>query len=276
MINLYHLKYFCDAYRAKSLMEASRANGVSHSAISQAIRSLESSLETKLLHHAKHRFDPTNEGEMLFQYAHGFFEGFEKISSLIKSSSNPFQGPLRIGYSHTIGTGIVDPHLVSFCQKHPLVEPKVFNQKSAALEQLLDSRTIDLGFGIENGNFVRFDRRPICSGNFVLAASKKFPPDLSRFLVGEKGREVTSLRLALKKMDFKPHFSEFQSWTIITELTQRGMGVGLMPDFIVQENAETLCQVHKNIELPCFELFAFFRAGTSLSPISKAFLDEFT
>lgn len=256
-------------------MEASRTNGVSHSAISQAIRSLESSLETKLLNHAKHRFDPTSEGEMLFQYAHGFFEGFEKISSSIKSSSNPYKGPLRIGYSHTIGTGIVDRHLANFCLKHQMVEPKVFNQKSAALEQLLDSRTIDLGFGIENGNFVRFDRRPICSGKFILAASRKNTPNLYRFLVGEKGREVTSLRSALKELDVQSHFSEFQSWTIITELAQRGMGVGLVPDFIVKEHEDTLFQVHKDIQLPSFDLFAFYRAGTTLSPISRAFLDEF-
>lgn len=276
MINLYHLKYFCDAYRSGSLIEASRVNGVSHSAVSQAIKSLESALETKLLHHAKHRFDPTHEGEMLFQYAHGLFEGFEKISNAIKVSDNPFDGPLRVGFSHTIGTGIVNKRLVSFCEKHPQVEPKVYNQKSGALEQLLDTRTIDIGFGIENGNFVRFDRHPICTGHFVLAASKKNKPNLYRFLVGDKGREVTSLRMTLKEMNIKAHYSEFQSWTVLSELAERGMGVALIPEFIVKEKSNTLNVVHPEIQLPSYELYAFYRSIGSLSPIAKAFLQEFT
>ena len=69
MFSNYHLKYFVDAATALSVSEAARVNRVSSSAISQAIRSLESHFEMSLLDHAKKRFILTPEGRHLLKGA---------------------------------------------------------------------------------------------------------------------------------------------------------------------------------------------------------------
>ncbi len=55
-MNLNHLKYFFDSATAQSLSRAAQQNRVSQSAISQAIRSIENSLDCSLIEHKRNRF----------------------------------------------------------------------------------------------------------------------------------------------------------------------------------------------------------------------------
>ncbi|MBX9769113.1 MAG: LysR family transcriptional regulator [Bdellovibrionales bacterium] len=273
MINLNHLKYFCDACRSKSLVRSAELNLVSHSAISQAIRNLERTLDVRLLHHAKKRFELTQEGEALFQQAYGLFEGFDKIFNLVRSDSNAPSGPLRLGFSHSLGAGIVNDRLNSFCAKYPLILPTISIGNSASLESLLESRKIDLGFGVEDGSLVRLEREALVTGRFVLVAGIN-QKTTNRFLVGDKGAEVLALRLALKKMKLDAQFVEIQSWSVIAELSGKGMGIGLVPEFILKARQAELIQIHEEIRLPRYQVCAFFRSRSALSSVARAFLKE--
>lgn len=103
MLNPYHLKYFCDACQNRSLSKSAEMNRVSHSAISQAIKSLELHLEVPLLLHARRKFQLTNAGELLFKEAAPI--EFEKISNSIKIRPLQDGGPLKIGISSSIASG---------------------------------------------------------------------------------------------------------------------------------------------------------------------------
>lgn len=274
MLNPYHLKYFCDACQTGSVIRSAEINRVSHSAVSQAIRSLESVLDKKLLHHAPRRFDLTNEGRVLFQHSKELFENFAKLYSVVQQSQSTISGPLRIGLSHSISKGLVSETLFRFCTDYELVEPKVSIGNSQSLEQLLESREIDLGFGMEDGSFVKFERKTIGKGRFVLACSKDCK-NKKQFLVGDKGSEVLALRSNLKKSNLQPRFLEIQSWSIIADLAESGLGIGLFPDFILKARKARLTQIHTDILLPRYELLAIFRSQNSLSPVSQAFLGYF-
>ena len=55
-MNIYHLKYFIDAARFQSVSLSAKENLVSHSAVSQAIKSLEAHFEVNLVFHSKRLF----------------------------------------------------------------------------------------------------------------------------------------------------------------------------------------------------------------------------
>jgi DNA-binding transcriptional LysR family regulator len=274
MLNPYHLKYFSDACSNGSLVKAAGINRVSHSAVSQAIRSLELALDTKLLFHGKRRFELTHEGRLLFLHSKEIFENFDRVFSLIQSANKKLSGPLRIGLSHSIAVGLLNDLIYRFCETNPLVEPNIFIGNAATLEQLLESRNIEIGFGVEDGRFVKFERRLIRRGHFVLGRSKNCK-DKTRFLVGDKGPEVLAIRAEFKKKKDSPQFIEIQSWSICADLAERGLGTALLPDFIVKSRKH-LTQVQTAFKLPRYELCAIFRALDTLSPVSRKFLSQFS
>lgn len=273
MINPYHLKYFCDACRNQSLVKSADVNRISHSAISQAIKSLENTLNTKLLFHGKRQFILTPEGHRLFEQSDDLFLSFEKVIHSVKSSL-AVAGPLPIGVSHSVAQGVINQTLTSFCLKKTEVDPKVFIGNSKSLEDLLLSRKIEIGFGIEDGSFVSFERTLIYSGRFVLVGNQR---GLKRncFLVGDKGTEVSVLRSIIKKSVSAPRFIEIQSWSLLLSLAQQGLGVAMVPDFLVKKKKMLLKSVYNEIKLPPYNLYAFYRSQEGLSVVAKSFLSEF-
>jgi DNA-binding transcriptional LysR family regulator len=266
MLNPYHLKYFYDACQNESLVKSAEINRISHSAVSQAIKSLENILDTKLLHHAKRKFSLTAPGELLFKESVNLFNSLERVVHSVKNV-DPLAGTLRIGVSHSLSNVVVD-------KIRSNIDCKIFIGNSSSLEALLLSRQIDIGFGIDDGSFVAFDRQFIKSGKFVLAGIKHCKYQ-DRFLMGDKGSEVASLRIALKKKLPEARFSEIQSWSVISKLAEEGMGIGLLPDFFLENKNAKLVRVHKDIKLPSYDLHAFFRNAESLSNLAKSFLSEF-
>lgn len=273
MLNPYHLRYFCDACSLGGLAKAAEMNRVSHSAVSQAIRSLENSLGAKLLNHAKRRFEPTNQGRILFQHAQLVIDDLERVTALVRSAERDLLGPLRVGVSHSVAVSFLNRRVVEFCKKHPSVQPNVYIGNSATLERLLESRAVEIGFGVEDGTLVKFDRRTLSHGQFVLAASR-YGKRPNPYIVGDKGLEVSALRAEIRKRKGREaKFFEVQSWSIIADMTAGGLGVGLLPDFVVRSRRDLRVLASK-LNLPAYQLCAFFRSPDNLSPVARAFLQR--
>jgi len=95
----------------------------------------------------------------------------------------------------------------------------------------------------------------------------------NHFLIGDKGKEVSALRSALKKTNsHNDHsFSEVQSWSIVADLAGKGLGVALLPDFILSARKD-LTRVLPKVNLPGYQMSAIFRSFESLPPVAKDFL----
>ena len=221
MINPFHLKYFYDSCQFSSISRAAELNRVSHSAVSQSIKAIEISMGVSLLQHSKRRFVLTSEGELLFQEAIKIFEAFENLTESINSKKNleSLFGTLKIGFSQSIAHALLMSKIVNFCNQNSNVHPQISIGNSNSLESLIDSRKIEIGFGIEDGSFAKFERQCIYKGNFILASSQPFK-NKETFLVGDKGSEVHTLRKYLKKQIPNAKFYEIQSWLIMSKLAE--------------------------------------------------------
>lgn len=275
MLNLHHLKYFRDAAASKSLISSAKTNRISHSAVSQAIRSLESQLGVPLLIHRKRSFELSVHGERLFRRSSALFDNLEDLVAGVQARTEKLGGPLRVGLSHSIGLSSFADRLASFCGKHPEAEPVIRIGNSQSLEKLLASREIELGFGMEDGRFSRYERAELQRGRFVLvkSKSKRLTRSADTFIVGDKGAEVAALGNLLRKSNPHAVFIEVESWEIIARLAQAGLGQGLVPDYVVKspQYRETLTANSKD-GLPGYQLCAFFRSERGMSPLARAFL----
>lgn len=271
MINLYHLRYFCDACRNRNMSAAARAHRVSHSAISQAVRGLESSLGQALLVHGKKQFRLTPAGEALHARAEEIFRAVDSLNSL-KGADRPLAGPVKIGVSMSIGAGPLGGALADFFARYPSIDPDITLGNSSALERLLAGREIELGFGVEDGSFASFERRLLRKGKFILA---KGPGKLSaspRFLLGDKGAEVRDLLGQLKRRP-GARIGRVQSWALAAQLASLNLGMALVPDFLLEAYPKLKPVAEPRVKLPGYELYAFYRDYDHLSAGARAFLD---
>ena len=185
MINLYHLKYFYDAVHAKSIAKAASQNRVSHPAVSQAIKSLESRLGVPLLIHAKRRFDVTPQGSILFKRAEALFQHLDETIHALIPENGVLRGPLAIGCSHSLGLSLGSKFFPDFCNENPEVDFSLRIGNSKSLEALLDSRTIEIGLGVARVKLISWETRDLKLHNSKDFSEHENPRhDSSKFKAG--------------------------------------------------------------------------------------------
>ncbi len=92
MINLSHLQFFCDAVAYGSISEAAKKNFVTQSAISQAIKKLETIFQTKLIFQNRHKLQLTDEGQILYSHSSKIFMAMKDTFEEIHRCQNKLGG----------------------------------------------------------------------------------------------------------------------------------------------------------------------------------------
>jgi DNA-binding transcriptional LysR family regulator len=274
MINLNHLKYFYDAARYESFTKSAKNNHVSHSAISQAIRNLEQFYGTELVSHKKNHFELTDEGKALQENVQKIFDSVLFSKKTVENSKTEYEGTFKIGFSQSMAMSFIPGFLKIFRKKYPKVLPSIKLSNSTQLANLIKDRTVDIGIGIDDGQFLKLESKTLKRGKFVLVSSVK-ENDLKKatFLIGDKGLEVIRFKQWYQKNKLANDVIEIESWEVATRLIQSGIGVGVIPDYILETNPTKLHVIDAPLNLPGYELKAFYRNKESLSRNCTLLLD---
>jgi DNA-binding transcriptional LysR family regulator len=275
MINLNHLKYFYDVCQSGSLTLSAKKNLVSHSAISQAIRNLELYYDVNLMIHKKNGFEITEEGKVLFDNIQPVFDSVKLSKIKLEDLRNEVSGELSLGFSYSMAMSFMPDLIKKLKNKHPKIKTSVKLANSFELKELILNREIDIGLGIDDGSFFQLESKLIKKGKFVLVSSKnEFDLKNETFLIGDKGDEVNKFKHFYQKNRLTNQIIEITSWEVIFRFIQSGLGIGLVPDFILDTALfKKNYIVELDLKLPTYELKYFFREEKYLSRNSRVFLD---
>ncbi|MBL6991042.1 MAG: LysR family transcriptional regulator [Bacteriovoracaceae bacterium] len=105
--------------KEKSFSRAAESLGVTQSAISQSIKSLESKIEVQLFKRSGKSVVLTSEGEKLNQLAVGFLKNLELTIEEIRYNKNEMTGKIRVGTLTGIGKSWLAPELLQFTSEYP-------------------------------------------------------------------------------------------------------------------------------------------------------------
>lgn len=146
------IEAFLAVARYKSFRKGADALGVTPSAISQAIRTLESKLGIPVFARTTRSVGLTEAGERLLQRA---APAFDELLAATRAAQDLGQGPsglLRISVPRGVMPLIVQPLIASFCQAHPAVELEI-----SASEEMVDLVAQSFDAGIRMGQFIEVD-----------------------------------------------------------------------------------------------------------------------
>ena len=183
-----------------SLQKAGDALSVSHAAISQQIRNLESHLNVALLDRTGRQAQLTEDGEAL---ATELKRGFEIIAAEVRRLAiKDADRPLIVSTTPSFAANWLVPRLADFRQKHPQIDV-VIDANPSVSDFGASGPDVAIRFGqggwsgVEAQLLVATRRFAVAAPSFICDDCPTSPSDLARFpLLQEVGTSESSLWLA--------------------------------------------------------------------------------
>lgn len=281
-MNISHLKYFIDAARLQSVSLSAQENFVSHSAVSQAIKSLEEHFEVNLVFHSKRRFQLTPEGELCLIEGLKILNHLNEVKDHLQANRKVVRGTLSIWAPQSLIAESLYKSLALFQSQYPQVQVSIKPGAAAVVRAAILSGEGNLGIMIDDGHLDEFENAPIKTGDFILIGrgKKSFLPLNEKTEIIVTSREKIEV-LHLKK-NFKAKFKtdlkikmEVMSWGVIKNLVEKGFGVGYVPDYCVSHELSTGQLVKLETPKTAFkyQVAAIWAPHKQLHPNAKLFVD---
>src|SRR6266404_1511592 len=119
------LKMFCDLVETSSFTKAAQMSGVTQSAISQQISSLERKFKSLLVERSKKQFGLTREGKVVYEYGKHILSTHEALHSKFQEIKSIVSGSIRLATIYSIGLHDLPPYFKKFLKSFPVVNMHV-------------------------------------------------------------------------------------------------------------------------------------------------------
>ncbi len=139
------LKVFCDLAETESFTKAAQINGVTQSAVSQQISSLERQFKSLLIERSKKKFRLTREGEVLYDYSKKIIAMYESLHSKLQEIKDIISGTIRVTTIYSVGLHDLPPYIKKFLKSYPTVNVHVEYRRSNQVYEDVLSNVVDLG-----------------------------------------------------------------------------------------------------------------------------------
>jgi DNA-binding transcriptional LysR family regulator len=283
MLSLSHLKYFCDAVMLGGIGQAAERNRVSPSAVSQAVRGLESHFDVELLRHSRNRFELTSAGRELVERSRIIFTSVETLEEHLKQTPGVYSGDVIFATQQSIAHHLLPGFIVQMQKKFPGLQPKIKLAPTDVVKKWIETRDVEFGLSVDNVPHDSFIALPIYEGKFIYVKakkdlkSKKSFKDYGFITPGESTREAITFRREFANCyGHAPKIAmEIKSWGVVKRFASLGMGIGLIPDYLMRfDPSPDLSVVESDLPVIPYKINAFYCGKRNmLSRNSKAMLD---
>jgi DNA-binding transcriptional LysR family regulator len=242
------LNAFVTLVQTGNFAETGRRLFLTQSAISHSMRALESEMGCRLFIRMRKSIVPTEAGEALLHHAQLGLKEFARGREMLEHLKEWGVRRLRVGAPPLIARRFLPPILVELRRQHPrlIVTIKVF-QPSYETESL-ENGELDCIIGPEQPRHPEIEFTPLFETpwQIVVPAEHRWVQQ-RRIPIEELGREPCLLpeRSSPVRGLIDRHFSrekivlncvaEVEYLETVKELLKAGMGIGILPSWIVQE-----------------------------------------
>ncbi len=278
-MNHFHVQYFVDAARLKSVAQSAKANFVTHPAVSQAIRTLEAELGVMLLTHQKRRFQLTREGLHFYTKAVDWLQSLQNMKAEMQTRAPELSGGFKLISSQSLTLHFIGPIIFKMRELHPKVTYRYEFGDAGTVREAVESGTHEIGLMIDDNKTENFNHHNVAGGHFILVGNK---PKLSIWdreliITSRQKIEVEQLfaNLYTKYKRTPKVFLELVSWSVIRQFILKENMIGYVPDYVVAEDLKKkrLFRLTCVQKMPEYQIKAIWRKNAHLSPVAQEFLN---
>jgi DNA-binding transcriptional LysR family regulator len=244
------LKVFHAAAEAGSFTHAGERLGLSQSAVSRQVSALENELSVSLFHRHARGLILTEQGDLLYRTAHEVFMKLEAARTKLTDSRERPNGELKVSTTPGIGIHWLTPRLGEFLDLYPEITVTLITTDE---ELDLAMREADVAIRLRTPTQPDLIQRKLFSVHFHAYAS---PDYLKRFGTPRTHEELDNHRVILlggavpahlqsrrKLLELGRDGKSARTPTVtvnnvlgVLRACQRGLGVAMLPDYLVEEN----------------------------------------
>jgi DNA-binding transcriptional LysR family regulator len=244
------LKVFHAAAEAGSFTHAGDQLGLSQSAVSRQVSSLEQELSVPLFHRHARGLILTEQGELLFRTAHEVLMKLEAARAQLSDSREKPNGDLRVTTTVGLGVNWLTPRIGEFLDLYPDIRVNLITTDE---ELDLAMREADVAIRLRQPVQPDLIQRKLFSVKFHAYASPEYlkrfgtprsPEDLDRHRIVVMGGAVPTylqnvrwlLTAGRNEKDPRTPWLIISNALGLMRACQRSIGVAMLPDYIVEEN----------------------------------------
>jgi len=281
------LKVFCDLAETESFTKAAHINGVTQSAVSQQISSLERQFKSLLIERSKKKFRLTREGQVLYDYSKQIIQTYESLHSRLQEIKDIISGTIRVATIYSIGLHDLPHHIKRFLKDYPTVHVHVEYKRSDYVYEDVVGNVVDLGLVAYPSRDAKLEVVPIkkdpmvliCHPQHALAKQKSLKV---KALAGQKFisfEQDIPTRKALDRIlrehgTSVQHVMEFDNVETVKRAVEIDAGIAIVPVSTISQELEkhTLTQVRIDDADLFRPLAAIYKKNKVLSPAMKQFI----
>jgi len=281
------LKVFCDLAETESFTKAAQINGVTQSAVSQQISSLERLFKSLLIERSKKKFRLTREGQVLYDYSKQVIGTYDSLQSKLQEIKDIISGTIRVATIYSIGLHDLPPYLKKFLKAYPTVNVHVEYRRANQVYEDVLGNVVDLGLVAYPTRDSKLEICPLRKEPLVLICHPQHPlakhkSTRLKAIIGEKFISFEpdiptrkALDRILKEHSVQvQHVMEFDNIETVKRAVEIDAGIAIVPEgTVTQEVAKkTLAQVTLDDGEFYRPLAALYKRNKVLSPAMKQFL----
>lgn len=249
-MDLTGLLLLVDILEAGNLSSAARKLKVSRANVSYHLQQLEKSVGAQLVRRTTRRIEPTEIGQTLYRHGRAIRDELTAAKEAIATLGRGLHGSVRVSVPTGFGQLVMTSWLLDFKRAYPEI----------SLELLFENRVddlmreeVDVAIRVMSDPPEALVARELAQVRYVACASKEYaeskglPEDLEAMrrvpLITSSvvGRE---LRLAAYKGEVRQEVAlnptlASENFQFLREAILSGLGVGLVPSYVVQEDVNT-------------------------------------
>jgi DNA-binding transcriptional LysR family regulator len=280
-------KVFCDLAETESFTKAAQINGVTQSAVSQQISSLERQFKSLLVERSKKKFRMTREGQVLYDYSKRMISTYESLHNKLQEIKDIISGNVRVTTIYSIGLHDLPPYIKKFMQAHPTVNVHVQYRRSDEVYEDVVSNVVDLGLVAYPVKDARLEILPLRKDPLVLICHPDHP---FAKLKGVKLKTLSGQKFVNFEADIPTRKAldrvfrerriqvdsvmEFDNIETVKRAVEIDAGISIVPQStVLQEVAkETLVSVPVEDAVLFRPIAVLYKKNKVLSPAMKQFI----
>jgi len=282
------LKVFCDLAETESFTKSAQINGVTQSAVSQQISSLERQFKSLLIERSKKKFRLTREGEMLYEYSKRIIETFDELHFKIDELKNVISGSIRVATIYSIGLHELPFYLKKYLRAHPTVNVHVEYQRFNQVYEDVIGNVVDIGLVAFPNKDHRLEVVNLRKDRMVLIVNPDHPLAKAHtvrtsVVINQKfigfEPDIPSRRAidkALKENNVEVSYvMEFDNVETVKRAVEIDAGIAIVPKGTVTQEVEkgTLAAIEFEDADFSRPLAAIYKKNKVLSPAMKEFIN---
>lgn len=281
------MRAFAEAYRLRNLTHAADALHVTQSAMSALIRQFEEELGVQLFERTPRALRPNKAADDAYRQVQQILASINALGDDMRDRAEQVENVLAFSCAPALSSAVIPTVLAAFKRQHPEVKLRMYDAGDASLIQRVITEDVEFSIGFFEHPPEAVVREPLMMDHLCAVCDKDSPLahkervtwedlmelpiiNLSKGLV----QQLIAEALATAGRAYRPAFEISFIHTALA-LAAQGLGVVVIPGYLVRGNPHTMSLVAKKLHDPLIErsLLVHMRRGHTLSAPANTFLE---